>query len=186
MERENFVHLELRGNVDEIKAFIEGFRLAIGEDRVFSAARENIKVESFLSGLTHRSAHFLVPASFEEPLKEALAKEDRIEISIEARHPIDHAELKFAFRCYSRDVGVEVRKVIEQDLPEGVVLEGMQVDEEIDDGAKGSELYSPVHDYDLQGEGLYHGPVEGIIAVGRRLADQDFIHPERIQLVYGH
>ena len=76
--------------------------------------------------------------------------------------------------------------MIETELPEGVVLEGYETEETIDSEAKGSEMYSPVHEYDLRGKGRFHGPIEGIIVLGRRLDDQDFIHPDRIHLVYVH
>ena len=44
MDNETFVHLELHGSADEVKAFVEGFRLASGEQRVYSTARETSRL----------------------------------------------------------------------------------------------------------------------------------------------
>lgn len=183
MKLESFVHLELNGPADEIKAFIEGFRLASGERRVYSAARENIKTDGFLGSLVSKVTHYVVPAGFVGPLSAALEASDMVAIRITGEQPFDHAEMKFEFRCFSREIGAAIRSVVESDLPAGVILDEYTTDEDIDDDAKGAELYSPVHEYVASGRGRYHGPIDGIIVMARRLDDQDFIHPGRITLV---
>lgn len=187
MDNETFVHLELHGSADEVKAFIEGFRLASGEQRVYSTARENIKTDGFFGSLVSRaqgSIHVVVPSGFVDPLAEAIEAATLVDIRVESSRVIDHGELGFEFKCFSRSDGVAIRKVVETELPQDVVVEGYEVDETIDSGAKGSEMYSPVHEYVLTGQGRFHGPIEGIIDLGRRLDDQDFIHPGRIHLLY--
>jgi len=189
MGNESFVHLELHGSASEVKAFVEGFRLASGEDRVYSTARENIKTDGFFSGLVaraHRSTDFIVPESFLGSIRTALEGAKTIDVKIESSRLINHAEMEFEFRCFARSDGVAIREVVESELPAGVVLEGFEVDETVDADASGAEMYSPAHEYELSGRGRYHGPVEGVILMGRRLDDQDFIHPGRIHLVYSH
>ncbi len=183
MDFETFVHLELHGSADEVKAFVEGYRLASGEQRVYSTARENIKTQSFFGSLVSKATHFVMPEAFAGSLGEAIEAVTLVDIRVENVRPIDHGELEFEFKCFSRSDGVAIQKVVETELPEGVVLEGYETDEIIDSGAKGAEMYSPVHEYVLTGQGRFHGPIEGIIALGRRLDDQDFIHPGRIHLV---
>ncbi len=187
MKNEAFVHLELHGSADEVKAFVEGFCLASGEQRVYSTARENIKIDGFFGNLmsrAHGSTHFVVSSGFSSQLGEAVEAATLVDIRVESSRPIDYAELNFEFKCFSHSDGVAIREVVETDLPEGVVLEGYETDETIDPDAKGAEMYSPVHEYVLIGQGRFRGPIEGIIALGRRLDDQDFIHPGRIHLVY--
>jgi len=189
MNNETFVHLEMHGSADEVKAFIEGFRLASGEQRVYSTVRENIKIDGFFGSLiskAHGSTHFVVPSDFSGQLGEAVEAGTLIDIRVESSRPIDHGELNFEFKCFSHSDGVAIREVVETELPKGVVLEGYETDETIDSDAEGAEMYSPVHEYVLIGRGQFHGPIEGIIAMGRRLDDQDFIHPGRIHLVYSH
>ncbi len=189
MDNESFVHLELHGSADEVKAFVEGFRLASGEQRVYSTARENIKTDGFFGSLISRaqgSTDFVVPSGFSGRLADAIEAATLVDIRVDSSRPIDHGELEFEFRCYSRSDGVAIREVVETELPQGVVVEGYETEESIDSKAKGSEMYSPVHEYDLRGKGRFHGPIEGIIVLGRRLDDQNFIHPDRIHLVYAH
>lgn len=187
MDNETFVHLEMHGSADEVKAFVEGFRLASGEQRVYSTARENIKIDGFFGSLisrAHGSTHFVVPSGFSIRLAEAVEAATLVDIRVESCRSIDHGELDFEFKCFSRADGVAIREVVETELPLGVVVEGYETEETIDSDAKGSEMYSPVHEYVLTGRGRFHGSIEGIIALGRRLDDQDFIHPGRIHLVY--
>jgi hypothetical protein len=183
MDFETFVHLELHGSADEVKAFVEGYRLASGEQRVYSTARENIKTQGFFGSLVSKAVHFVMPETFAGPLGEAIEAARLVDIRVENVRAIDHGELEFEFKCFSRSDGVAIQEVVETELPKGVVLEGYETDETIDSGAKGAEMYSPVHEYVLTGQGRFHGPIEGIIAMGRRLDDQDFIHPGRIHLV---
>lgn len=184
MDHETFVHLELHGSTDEVKAFVEGFRLASGEERVYSTARENIKTDGFFGSLIHKETHFVMPEAFVGPLSGAVEAVTLIDVRVENSRPIDHGELGFRFKCFSRECGVMIRELVETELPEGVVLEGYETDETIDSEAKGAEMYSPVHEYVLIGQGRFNGPIEGIIAMGRRLDDQDFVHPGRIRLKY--
>lgn len=186
MDFETFVHLELHGSADEVKAFVEGFRLASGEERVYSCARENIKIQGFFGGLVSKSTHFVVPVAFAGPFGKAAETARRVDVRVESVRPIDYGDLAFDFKCFSQVDGTAIRGVVETELPEGVVLEGYETDEEVNSGAKGPEMYSPVHEYVLTGRGRFHGPIEGIIAMGRRLDDQDFIHPDRIHLIYSH
>ena len=189
MDIERFVHIELHGSAAETKAFVEGFRLASGEERVFSTARENIKTEGFFSDLVsraHRSTDFVVPEAFAESMRKALDAAIMTDIRVESFRLIEHGELEFEFRCFTRPDGLAIREVVESELPPGVVLDSYEVDEKVDSDAKGAEMYSPAHEYELSGRGRYHGPIEGVIVMGRRLDDQDFIHPGRIHLVYDH
>lgn len=186
MDYETFVHLELNGSADEVKAFVEGYRLAFGEDRVYSSARENIKIQGFFGGLVSRAVHFIVPEAFAGPFSKAAEAARRVDVRVDSVRPIDYGDLEFDFKCFSQTDGSAIREVVETELPEGVVLEGYETEEDVNAGAKGPELYSPVHDYVLTGRGRFHGPIEGIIAMGRRLDDQDFIHPGRIHLIYSH
>jgi len=65
------------------------------------------------------------------------------------------------------------------------VLDPYEVSETVDEDARGPELYSPVHDYILEGKGTYRGPFLGILEMSVRLSEQDFVHPGKIKLEYG-
>lgn len=187
MHHEPFVHFEIHGATDEVKAFVEGFRLASGESQVYSAAAENIKIEGFLSHLAsiaHRVTHYILPEAFGRRLAEAIASCTAFDVNVELGGAIRYGELAFEFRCFSRADGEAIRKVVESDLPDGIDVEGYETEEVVNDEAKGTELYSPTHEYELSGHGRFRGPIVGIIELGRRLDDQDFVHPGRIHIEY--
>ncbi len=186
MSSEVFVEMELHGPSDQAVAFIDGFRHAAGaRGPIWFAGRERIKLDDFLDTLRQtlqRGTHVILRKQTAQRIAEALAESTLLSIKVESIEEIDYCELSFEYRCYSQGDGCDVRRVVEQDLPEEVRLEGYRHEEEIDESAKGPELYSPAHHYTLHGRGRYVGPVAGIIEMAHRLTDQDFIHPAKIRL----
>ncbi len=184
--KEAYLDIELEGPGDQAVGFVEGFRLGAGETvPVWYAGREEVDVSGFWERLRerlHMETHVIAPLALGRSLVEALKHSELLEIEVGEVHEVDYAELPFEFELYSREEGVAVRRVVEEELPEGVRLEGYNVDEEIHEDAKGAELYTPVHDYILSGGGRYVGPVPGILAMANRLADQSFIHPRKARL----
>lgn len=181
-----YLEIELNGPADQAVGFVEGFRLGAGNAApVWYAGREEVDVPGFWERLRqklHMDTHVIVPAGLGKAMVEAIGRSDLLEIEVGEVHEVDYAELAFDFEVYSREEAAAVRHVIEDELPEGVRLEGYGTEEKVHEDAKGAELYTPVHDYILSGKGRYVGPVPGILAMADRLADQSFIHPKRVQL----
>jgi hypothetical protein len=182
----DFVDLEIHGSTEEATGFVEGFRLAIGAEDVFFAHRENVKAEGFFDAIAStmkRATHVILAARVAGDLVRALDASAVLDLRADPPNPLDHAELRFDFKCFTPDDARSIRALVEEQLPEGVVIEGFNFAEKSDPAAKGAELYSPAHDYECEGRGRYVGPVPGIIAMARRLADQDFVHPAAVELV---
>ncbi len=188
MGETRFVEMELLGPGDQAVGFVEGFRLgARAAGPVWYVGREQVDVGGFLERLRQRlhvDTHVILPEGLAGAVRDALAASPLVELEVGTVRAIDRAELGFRFEVFSRDEGAAVRRVIEEDLPEGVRLEGYEVSEETAEDARGVELYTPVHEYVLSGRGRYVGEVPGVIELAHRLADQAFIHPERIRLEY--
>ena len=187
MSDEVFVEVELKGSRDRAIGFVEGFRLAVGEGRVWFCPREHVDHGGLLDALKERmrlETHVILVRELADKIVEALGESDHVELAVEEIHEIEYVELPFEFKCFSRDEAVEIRARIEQDLPEGVSLEDYEVKENIDEEAAGVEMYSPVHDFVAAGKGRYVGPVPGVMEICRRLEDRDFIHPGKAQLHY--
>ncbi len=181
-----FVELEIEGSSDRAIGFVEGFRLARPDTGpIWLSGRETLEADGLLDSLRERvGLHTRVVGreGLIEELAAALDGARDLGLTVGTRHRIDYAELEFEFRCFDREDGAAVRRVIEQDLPEDVRLEGYDVTEKVSEDAVGVELYSPVHDYVVAAHGRYVGRVDGVIALAHRLADQDFIHPKKIRL----
>jgi hypothetical protein len=186
MKQYDFVELELHGPADQAVAFVEGFRLATQyPGPVWYAGREGVKLDDFFDTVRQKmgkGTHVILRKTLAEQIAAALAGSAVLQVKVDSITDIDYAEMAFEFRCYSQDDGCGVRKLVEEDLPERVRVENYEVHEHIDESARGAELYSPTHDYELRGEGTFVGPVAEIIELARRLTDQDFVHPAKISL----
>jgi hypothetical protein len=187
MSDEVFVEVEFKGPRDRAIGFVEGYRLAAGEGRVWFCPREHLDHGSLLDALKermHLETHVILSRELADRVAEALEESDLLDLEVEETHEIECVELPFEFKCFSRDEAVEIRARIEKDLPEGVSLEDYEVKEDIDEDAAGVEMYSPVHDFIAAGKGRYVGTVPGVMEICRRLEGRDFIHPGRAQLHY--
>lgn len=188
MDDTRFVRIELAGSGDQAVGFVEGLRVGMGcPEPVWFCGREEVDERGFWERLRHRlhmETGVITSERFAEELASAVEASPVVELEVTQIRSIDRAEMGFEFKVYNRDEGPRVRSVVETDIPDDVQLEAYEVDEEVDEGAKGAELYSPVHDYVLRGRGRYVGSVGGIIRMAHRLADQTFIHPSKIELHY--
>ncbi len=182
-----FVELELKGSRDRAIGFVEGFRLAGHERHVWFCPREHLDHGGLLDALKermHLETHVILSRELADRIVEALEESDLLDLEVEETHEIEYVELPFEFKCFSRDDALDIRARIEKDLPEEVTLEDYEVKEEVDEGAAGVEMYSPVHDFIAAGKGRYVGPVPGVMEICRRLEGRDFIHPGKAQLHY--
>jgi len=181
----HFGYMEIHGPADSCHAFVEGYRLGRGETQLYFADEIGLHLPSFLDALAsrlHRETHIIGPVDLLREISAATEKTGRLKLEAGDIQTLEKARLEFEFQCYSRADGEAIRKVIENDLPENVQLEDYSVDETVDEEARGPELYAPLHDYVLKGSGTYWGAFKGILMIARRLSDQDFIHPKKIEL----
>jgi len=188
MARQSWVEMELNGPADQALGFVEGYRAARPDaGPIWVAGLENVDLDGFLNALRSKlkmERHIILGEEMAVAFREALSRSRLLDLEVGEVRPIDHAELPFRFECYSRQEGEAIRRLVEEGLPEGVRLEGYEVRETINEDAKGVELYGPVHDYILRGTGRYVGPVPGIIEMSRRLKDQSFVHPGKVELAH--
>ncbi len=188
MQTETFVDMELKGPADQALGFVAGFRAAQeNPGPVWVAGLENVDVEGFLHELRTRlnmERHIIVGKEQGRAMAAAIEASKILDLEVGLVREIVRAELSFKAKCYSKEEADAIRSVLENDLPEGVRLEGYDVKETLREDAKGVELYGPVHDYICEMSGRYVGPVPGIIEMARRLDGQDFIHPDKVDLIY--
>lgn len=186
MSHPTYVEIEISGPGDQAIGFVEGFRLASDNSgQVWFAGRENVDLESFFETLRsklRRDTFVICSQALANAMVKAMSASNLLELEVASVRQIDYAELAFRYEVYSREEAAAVRKVIEEQLPDGVRLEGYEPEERVLDDARGVELYGPVHDYTLTASGRYVGPVPGVLSLAERLSDQTFIHPDKIHL----
>jgi len=181
-----YVELELNGPSERALGFVKGYRAAVGDARpLWCSATVRFELESLLDALrdrVHLGSHFVLPRELAEGVVEAVKATAAVGLEPGTMVEVDYAELDFDYRCFSREAGATLRRVVEEDLPPGVRLEGYEVEEKSDESARGIELYSPAHHYTLKGKGCYVGSVAGVFTLAERLRDQDFVHPGKVRL----
>ena len=188
MKTETFVEMELKGPADQALGFVVGFRAAQkNPGPLWVAGLENVDVDGIVHALRTRlkmERHIIVGKEDAEAMAAAIERSEILDLEVGFIKEISRAELAFEAKCYSKEVADAIGKVLEDDLPDGVRLEGYDKKETVREDAKGVELYGPVHDYICEASGRYVGPVPGIIEMARRLDGQDFIHPEKVELIH--
>jgi hypothetical protein len=120
----------------------------------------------------------------------AAAHSDRLRVAIEQARPrfafevreerrIERAYFPFAFDTPSRKVAGQIKAVLGA-LPDGVKAADYAPREVTDPGARGTEVYSPSHEYTFSGEGVIEGDVMGVIETRHALMDIEFMKCEEI------
>jgi hypothetical protein len=187
---ERYHELVIEGRRGLAMGFVQGY-LAGREltDEVFDAEAEGVCCESFREKFREflnpkrETVHLLVPEHLVEKAKEALARSRERDIPLTLLHERVIARLRFsyAFQVYSREHGRRIRSWFESP-PEGVALSRKAVlAERIDPGAKGIEMYSPVHDYELKGKGTVEGAVRGVLEFYRLCRDEELIETGELE-----
>lgn len=185
MSEQVYVQMELHGSKDEIIGFVEGMRLATDSESVWFCSRDCFELESVLDSIKDKmglETHVVMTRQLADTVTSFMEKSTVLGSKVAWVREIESAALSFEFRCFAEDIGLSVRGVVEKFLPDDVVLEDYVVEETRDDEAEGVELYSPVHAYVLAGKGRYVGGASGIFGLAKRLADQDFINPQKIKV----
>jgi len=105
-------------------------------------------------------------------------------ITVKAAHQVLEMTFRFSFHCYNRE-HAEIIKGIIEGRPKEVILEGYDPKLRIDPKAPGEELYTPAHDFELEGSGLVRGPVPAVIKMYREAQKEPLIILEKMRIVLG-
>ena len=189
MASEAFVVMEVKGSTAQAVGFVQGFMHGSGHPGpVWYAGREQFDTAGFLASLREQfqaQTRVILPADLAERMRRLLHDDPLVDVSVGEVRPVSGATIDFTFKCFNREQGEDLKKFMKETLPAGVTLEGYKEKEKIDPHAKGTELYTPVHEYTLEGKGHYEGAVGGIIAIAGRLAEHPCVSPEKIHLETG-
>lgn len=105
-----------------------------------------------------------------------------LEFKIVSNRRIKETRFEFRYETYNRDVAAGLKRTLAR-LPVSLELVDHKPKERVDPGAAGSELYSPVHDYEFKGEGKVRGDIESLLRLHTKLKEHAFIEVEDIVIV---
>ncbi len=187
-----YVEMVVEGPKGWDLGFLRGFLRARGAaGTVLDAEAEGFDCSGFrerLEELLHpgrERLHLIAPLDLQAPLEEAVeaSREGEHPLRLVARRPVRGAAFSFSLRLFSREVGERVKTLLFHP-PEGVRVEwAAPLEERIDPKARGAELYAPVHDYELRGEGSCSGPLDGVLDLHRALRREEPVHLRSLELL---
>jgi hypothetical protein len=186
--RPTFHEIVLEGHPEICRGLLTG--LVIGADvpdGVFFSQEAGVAEQSFgerlkeMVGLHAAVCHVIVASPVRKLLerhKKRLAAEG---VRVASQKRIRSARFEFRYHAYARRYGDEIRALLRK-LPSGLKLEGGKGEEKIDKSAVGVEAYTPVHDYEIKGEGAVSGRIDALIRARRVLEEHPLVTVEEIQL----
>ena len=190
---ESFFEVTIEGSLELMRGFVAGFLEGRGvAGDVFFGDDYHIDGESpaglllRLTGVRGKTCTVIVGAGLHDLLAPALEKRRRVVPLkiLKVREVID-ASFEVSFRTYSREVGTEIKGLLEN-LPEGVSREAaFKMHEVFDPEGKGVDAYAPLHEYELDGKGWISGPVKSVFGLYHQLGRLDVAELEDMELTYG-
>jgi hypothetical protein len=190
---ESYVEVTIEGSVELVKGFFAGF--LEGRDiagNVFFGEEYHIETESpvgllmRLTGIHGKTCTVIVGAGLSDLLSAALNKRRSIvPLRILKVRPVISAGFDVHFRTYSKEVGAELKNLLNQ-LPEGVISKsGFDLQEKFVPEGKGVEAYAPLHDYELHGKGRISGDVKGVFDLYHQLGRFEVDELGEMELIHG-
>jgi hypothetical protein len=177
------------GSAKALRGFIAGFEAA-RDVRDVVLLGEDLEVEGLpfaerLRALVGPGAPHLLIAPERSGHAIAAAIEARgAEAGLDLRSVRVIVSARFAFKAkaFAPEVAARIKTALFDSLPEGVALEGLEQEERRESEARGTELYSPVHDYTWTATGAFVGPLPGVLEMHRRARDEKFVEPQPLHL----
>jgi hypothetical protein len=188
--RVSFYEVVFAGRPKVVRSFLAG--LALGTCRqctvIFNydagIQHEGLgeRVSEFV-GLRSADCHAVVDARLANLIRKLSGDiEERAGLKVDSCRHIRSAVLPFRFSVYARHYYQQIMELL-KDLPPGAKMRDFKEDKEEDPGAKGTEVYSPVHDFEAKGSGKIVGRVDRLVEYRKRLAQQPLIEEADIELV---
>ncbi|MBI4916218.1 MAG: hypothetical protein HY825_10260 [Acidobacteria bacterium] len=165
----------VEGSEKVLRAFAQGFAAGHpGRDATLLGTDVDLAPTSFherLRGLFAAGSHHLLlaPATTAVELAAAIRSHgDSVGLRVVGISEVVRARLAVAIETFSVGVARRFRDELLASLPGGVAVEDLEQAEESDSSAKGTELYSPTHDYTFKASGTFAGPLPGVLEMQRR------------------
>lgn len=184
-----FIELAIEGSGDYLQGYLDGFIAARGaraeviytDQAGFADEGALQKIKQAL-GLGADIHHVIVDAETVALVREALTL-PAARLKIHSEREIESAYFDYSFAIFNPEIGQRLLAALQR-LPEGVRLIGHRQNVEVDPDAKGAELYSPTHDFELKGGGRAEGAVDKIVHLYQELLGFEQAEIESIHVTH--
>lgn len=186
------VELIVEGDEKTVTGFIRGLFIGARNAQwpVFHDER-GIENQTFAEqlkgwvGLTEPLTHFVVDEDSVQLVRAALADPRCHGMKLREAQPVLSASFGFKLKVFTEEAAAQVRAVYEQ-VPSDVTVERWDPKETRRDGdTEGVELYSPVHHYKMEAEGIVKGPFRHVLYVHEQARRIEQVDEEEMRLVLG-
>lgn len=184
------VELVIEGPEEYGRGYIAGFVAARGgqgelffdDEADFADDGMLHKIKEALH-LTRQVFHCYLDASTAALVREAIGGATSRNLSIRQERIIQEASMAYELRMFNRELARKVFALLTEP-PQGVRLVGHQAEGRVDPDAKGAELFTPTHDFEIKASGTAVGPLDKIVRMYKELASYEQVKVDPIQLTY--
>ena len=181
----SYLEFLVHGDDHELAAYLRGFAAGKGGAvRLIFAHDAGFRIKALRERIKHHGevVHVMIDGAHRAWLRDALeSAAPRYRFEIKGERKIERAYFHFKFETPSRKVAESIKQALTA-LPAGVAVTDYAPEEIVDPKAKGTEVYSPVHEYVFRGQGVVEGAVPGIVDARAALAAIEFTDCDEIHV----
>ena len=187
-----YLEVVLEGHEKAIQGLLEGFALGTSTECHYYFSKDwGIKTETFMEAvlewisLKAKLHHVIMNEDMFKSLEDAIKSSNNLSVTdkntVKSSKEIKGASFTFDAVTYGKKYGEEIKKML-SNTPNGIKLENYNPKEEIQEDAKGVEMYAPDHDYVFEAKGTISGDVHAVIEFRKILDDYPLITPDEIKI----
>ena len=187
-----YLEVVLEGHEKAVQGLLEGFTLGTNIECHYYLSKDwGIKTETFMEAvlewisLKAKLHHVIMNKemfnSFDKAIKDSTALVVANKNIIKSSKEIKGASFTFEANTYGKKYGEEIKQLLSK-TPKGIKLENYAPKEEVQEDAKGVEMYAPDHDYIFEAKGTISGDVHDVIEFRKILDDHPLITPDEIKI----
>jgi len=172
-----YYEIVVKGNAKMLKGFVRGYEIGSSiKSGLYYCADHPVDTRHLRDILTFHGdhIHLMCRTSVRQVFLAAIKRAADLDLELVSDVRVAGTSFEFEFDTVSREVASEIKKLV-RTLPAGLELVGYDPKETVDEKARGTELYSPVHEYRFRGKGRIAGDFERLLSFHETLAANKFI-----------
>ena len=178
-----FYELVIKGDNRDLMPYLSGFAASAKAKGVYFAEEAGLHLTPLKERIQQHGEvhHVICTEALRGTLHDALAKAaPRYKFEIKDERKIERATFSFKVKTPSTKVAKAVKDAIAKP-PRNVTITGFAPREREDPSAKGTEVYTPAHEYMFEAEGTVEGDI-AVIEMRAKLAAIEFVTCDEIEL----
>ena len=178
----SYYEIVVKGNDKLLKGFVRGFQVGRSiKSGLWNCGDHPIDTKHMREVLTLRGdrIHLICTGSVRQSIIAAVKQAADLEFEVLSDKKILRTYFEFEFDAFSREAASGLKKLLEG-LPAGLQLLDYEPHETIDAGARGVEMYSPVHDYRFRGKGRIGGDFDRLLSFRKNLEANELVSVKNI------